>query len=188
MLGAATAVTQHLFRMRIQPIDVAEALNVFASTYVNYDKYRAFPNGLEDEDDDESIDGTSNDAHESDEGCDDADGTAGEHESDSDEDLEYDSDSDEYISDGDINEAEIERMRVRDSNSEAPIFDEAFPNDESVEMIDGKDFVVQVAKKSRVGRYMNVARMLEESDSATGTIEIITKAIYAFLVAKLSAE
>lgn len=188
MLGAATAVTQHLFRMRIQTIDVAEALNVFASTYVNYDKYRAFPNGLEDEDDDESIDGTSNDAHESDEGCDDADGTAGEHESDSDEDLEYDSDSDEYISDGDINEAEIERMRVRDSNSEAPIFDEAFPNDESVEMIDGKDFVVQVAKKSRVGRYMNVARMLEESDSATGTIEIITKAIYAFLVAKLSAE
>ena len=182
VLGAATAVTQHVYRTRIQPNDVAVGLSVFANSRANFDKYRAFPHGLEDEDEDESSDEAAGDAHESKEDCGDGDGTAGEHESDSDEDLIYDSDSDEYISDDEIDEAAIERMRVRDSNSEAPIFDEAFPNEESVEIIGGKDFVVRVAK-SRHGSYL--AEVLEESDNVTG---IINRALYAFLVAKLSAE
>ena len=150
-------------------------MSLFATTYANYDKYRVF---WIDDDDDESIDGSLSEANESDECCDnDSDGTASEaHESD--EELDYD--SDDYISDDELSEAEIERMRVRDSNSDAPAFDEAFPNDQSIEILDGKDFVVRVAK-SRIGSY--VAEWLEESDSVTG---IINRAMYAFLVAKLT--
>lgn len=183
VLMAVKDYTQYFYRMRIQPNDVAEALRVFATTYANFDKYRAFPHGLsrlrmddkddvsrlsmDDEDDDESIDGTASEAHESDEELD----------CDSEE-----SDSELSEADDELSEAEIERMRVRDSNSEAPVFDEAFPNDQSIEILDGKEFVVRVAK-SRAGDY--IANWLEESDSVT---RIINRAMYAFLVAKLSTE